>query len=150
MGKESIEWETQAHHVGIGSPENCCRPTGEVGEVEESGLRVDLKRSGHPEFRENMEQHHKVRRTAEYYAVECEECNQWIPIRPATRIDDLLVPQTFPEQFKIIDGHPHQNYIFHSAEVLIKELTHISLEHLAKIKVVKDPPETDTHSSDGS
>jgi hypothetical protein len=47
------------------------------------------------------------------------------------------VPQTFPEQFKIIDGHPHQNYAFHRAEVLIRVLPQVSIEHLAKIQVVK-------------
>jgi len=82
-----------------------------------------------------MEQRDKARKTAEYYAVECGECHEWIPLRPVSRIDDQIVPQTFPEEFKVIDGHPHQNYGFHRAEVLIKNLPYVSIENLAKIQV---------------
>ena len=78
----------------------------------------------------------KARKTAEYYAVECGECNQWVPLRPVTRINDDITPQTFPAEFKVVDGHPHQNYVFHLTEVLIKDLPYVSIEHLAKIQVV--------------
>ena len=78
----------------------------------------------------------QARKTAEYYAVECGECNQWIPLRPVARIGDDITPQTFPEEFKVVDGHPHPNYVFHRAEVLIKALPYVSIENLAKIQVV--------------
>ena len=82
-----------------------------------------------------MEQRDKARKTAEYYAVECGECHEWIPLRPVGRIDDQIVPQTFPEEFKVVEGHPHQNHVFHRAEVLMRTLTYVSIENLAKIQV---------------
>jgi hypothetical protein len=77
----------------------------------------------------------RARKIAEYYAVEC-ECNQWIPLRPVTRINDDITPQTFPEEFKVVEGHPHHDCIFHRTEVLIKNLPYVSIEQLAKIQVV--------------
>ncbi len=85
-----------------------------------------------------MQQPQQLNKTGEYYAVECGECYEWIPIRPVSRIDDDITPQEFPEEFKVVDGHPHQGHIFHRVEVLIRTLPHVSIQHLAKIQVVKE------------
>ena len=77
----------------------------------------------------------KARKTAEFYAVQCGECNEWIPLRPVSRIDGDITPQQFPENFNIVEGHAHQDYIFHRAEVLIRTLPEVLIKDLATIKV---------------
>jgi hypothetical protein len=50
--------------------------------------------------------------TSEYWAVECDECNEWIAIRPASRINNQLMNPSvpFPEKFTV-SGHEHSTFV---------------------------------------
>jgi hypothetical protein len=73
---------------------------------------------------------------SEYWAVECDECDEWIAIRPASRVDDILIDPTvpFPAKFTVA-GHEHG--IFLASEVFPKVLSHKHTSQLPKITPVK-------------
>ena len=74
---------------------------------------------------------------SEYWAVECDECNEWIALRPANRIkNELLDPDVpFPEEFTVA-GHEHSG-TFHRAEIRPQILRHRLNKELTKITPIK-------------
>ena len=53
-----------------------------------------------------------IPKTSEYWTVECDECDQWIAIRPASRMNDILIKPTvpFPAKFTVA-GHNHSGFL---------------------------------------
>jgi hypothetical protein len=70
--------------------------------------------------------------TSEYWAVECDECDKWIAIRPAGRINNVLIEPTepFPDKFTVA-GHEHGG-IFLSTDVRPRILSHQPTNTLPK------------------
>jgi hypothetical protein len=74
---------------------------------------------------------------SEYWAVECDECDEWIAIRPASRINDILIDpsEPFPEMFTVA-GHEHAG-TFLGAGVRPQILPHKQTSQLPKLTRVK-------------
>ncbi len=73
-----------------------------------------------------------IPKTSEYWAVQCDECDDWIALRPAGRIDDILTDPSvpFPEEFTVV-GHEH-NGPFHRTDVGPRILPHRLNKDLSK------------------
>ena len=71
-----------------------------------------------------------------YWAVECDECDEWIAIRPASRVNDIFIDPTapFPAKFTVA-GHEHG--VFLGSEVRPKVLPHKRTSQLPKLTPIK-------------
>jgi hypothetical protein len=74
---------------------------------------------------------------AEYYCVQCGECNKWIPFYPTSRVENNLLPHYFPQEFKFTWTHEHQSDIFHNAEITTGMFPRTAVRDLPILTAVK-------------
>jgi hypothetical protein len=69
----------------------------------------------------------------DYYAVECGECNQPIPLKPVSAVNDQPTPEVWPEKMPLTCPHCKASDVFVREEVQVATIDRVPMDQLPKL-----------------
>jgi hypothetical protein len=69
----------------------------------------------------------------DYYAVECGECNEPIPLKPVSTVNDQPTSEKWPEKMPLTCPHCKASDVFISQEVRVATIEKVPIDQLPKL-----------------